>query len=147
AKTEIIFDMNALAIANGSVISAAMFGALAGAGVLSFSRESYLDVIRAGEKGAQASIRAFDAAFDRVQSKSPEPTAPPQSEAAKTPSSPPDLDPGLAGQAARLKQELPAAARAIGRAGLKKVVDFQDVAYGGEYLDILGTLHAADRNA
>ena len=32
AKTEIIFDLNALAIAHGSVISAAMFGALAAAG-------------------------------------------------------------------------------------------------------------------
>ena len=35
----------------------------------------------------------------------------------------------------------------MARAGLKKVVDFQDVAYGGEYLDILKTLHAADRSA
>jgi indolepyruvate ferredoxin oxidoreductase beta subunit len=32
------------------------------------------------------------------------------------------------------------------RAGLKKVVDFQDVAYGTEYLDILGKLSTADRN-
>ncbi|WP_050421763.1 indolepyruvate oxidoreductase subunit beta family protein [Bradyrhizobium tropiciagri] len=147
AKTEIIFDMNALAIANGSVISAAMFGALAGAGVLSFSRDSYLDVIRAGEKGAQASVRAFEAAFDRVQSKSPEVAAPAQSETAKTPSAPAVLDPRLAGLAARLTHELPEVAHAIGRAGLKKVVDFQDVAYGGEYLDILGRLHAADQNS
>ena len=35
----------------------------------------------------------------------------------------------------------------MARAGLKKVVDFQDVAYGAEYLDILKTLHTADRNA
>lgn len=147
AKTEIIFDMNALAIANGSVISAAMFGALAGAGVLSFSRESYLDVIRAGDKGAQASVRAFEAAFDRVQSKSPDPAPPAQLEPADTTPSPAALDPRLAGLATRLAQELPAAVQAIGRAGLKKVVDFQDVAYGGEYLDILGKLHAADRSA
>ncbi|SEE52686.1 indolepyruvate oxidoreductase subunit beta family protein [Bradyrhizobium erythrophlei] len=147
AKTEIIFDMNALAIANGSVISAAMFGALAGAGVLSFSRESYLDVIRAGDKGAQASVRAFEAAFDRVQSKSPDPAPPAQSEAADSAPFPATLDPRLAGLAARLAQELPAAVQAMGRAGLKKVVDFQDVAYGDEYLDILGKLHAADRSS
>ncbi|UGY02161.1 indolepyruvate oxidoreductase subunit beta family protein [Bradyrhizobium quebecense] len=146
AKTEIIFDMNALAIANGSVISAAMFGALAGAGVLSFSRESYLDVIRAGDKGAQASVRAFEAAFDRVQSKSPDPAPPAQSEVTDAPPSPAALDPRLAGLAARLTQQLPEAVQAMGRAGLKKVVDFQDVAYGGEYLDILGKLHAADRS-
>src|SRR6185437_12242814 len=32
AKSEVIFDMNAMALENGSVISAAMFGALAGSG-------------------------------------------------------------------------------------------------------------------
>ncbi|MES1149230.1 MAG: DUF6537 domain-containing protein, partial [Bradyrhizobium guangdongense] len=41
----------------------------------------------------------------------------------------------------------PEPATAMARAGLKKVVDFQDVAYGGEYLDILGRLSAADRGA
>jgi indolepyruvate ferredoxin oxidoreductase beta subunit len=151
AKNEIIFDMNALAIANGSVISAAMFGALAGAGVLPFSRESYLDVVRAGEKGANASLRTFEAAFDRVQSKSSEPTTPlpPKAtdKAADHAPSSTAVDPRFAGLLARLTQELPEAVQTIGRAGLKKVVDFQDVAYGAEYLDILGKLHAADRSS
>ncbi|MCP3468957.1 indolepyruvate oxidoreductase subunit beta family protein [Bradyrhizobium sp. CCGUVB1N3] len=147
AKTEIIFDMNALATANGSVISAAMFGALAGAGVLPFSRESYLDVIRAGGKGAAASVRAFEAALDRVQSKSPEPATPPPPKAADNAPSPTAVDPRLAGLIARLTKELPEAVQAMSRAGLKKVVDFQDAAYGGEYLDILGKLHATDRSS
>jgi indolepyruvate ferredoxin oxidoreductase beta subunit len=146
AKTEIIFDMNALAIEHGSVISAAMFGALAGAGVLPFERESYLDVIRAGDKGAKASLTTFKAAFARVQTKSQGAATPPQSEQANNTPSPAAADSRLAGLVARLKQELPESAMAMGRAGLKKVVDFQDVAYGAEYLDILGTLHAADRS-
>ncbi|MBR0712338.1 indolepyruvate oxidoreductase subunit beta family protein [Bradyrhizobium liaoningense] len=146
AKTEIIFDLNALAIAHGSVISAAMFGALAGAGVLPFSRESYLDVIKAGEKGAKASIGTFEAAFDRVQTRSFDDAAAPASPPSKVAPSPVAPDARLAGLVARLK-ELPEPATAMARAGLKKVVDFQDVAYGGEYLDILGALHAADRNA
>jgi len=41
---------------------------------------------------------------------------------------------------------LPEAALAMASAGLRKVVDFQDVAYGAEYLDILGTLYTADRS-
>src|SRR5262249_57461478 len=41
-------------------------------------------------------------------------------------------------------QELAEPAMAMARAGLKKVVDFQDIDYAAEYLDILGTLHAAD---
>jgi indolepyruvate ferredoxin oxidoreductase beta subunit len=147
AKTEVIFDMNALAIEHGSVISAAMFGALASADVLPFSRESYLDVIRAGEKGAKASIQTFEAALDRVKARSPDVAAPAQSEQASNIPSPATLDPHLAGLIARLKQELPEPAMAMARAGLKKVVDFQDIAYGTEYLDILGTLHVADRSS
>jgi len=147
AKTEIIFDLNALAIEHGSVISAAMFGALAAASVLPFSRESYLDVIRAGEKGAKASIRTFEAAFDRVKTGCADVAAPVPSKQASDSPSPAAPDPQLAGLVARLKQELPGPASAMARAGLKKVVDFQDVAYGGEYLDILRTLHTADRNS
>jgi indolepyruvate ferredoxin oxidoreductase, beta subunit len=147
AKTEIIFDLNALALAHGSVISAAMFGALAGASVLPFSRDSYLDVIRAGEKGAKASIETFEAAFDRVQTRSPDTAIPVLSAKADNVPSSVAPDPHLAELVARLQQELPAPARAMARAGLTKVVDFQDVAYGAEYLDILGNLHAADRNS
>ncbi|TYL74356.1 indolepyruvate oxidoreductase subunit beta family protein [Bradyrhizobium cytisi] len=145
AKTEIIFDLNALAIAHGSVISAAMFGALAAAGVLPFSRDSYLDVIRAGGKGAKASIETFEAAFDQVKTGAADVAAPAQARQAVP--SPATRDPDLAGLVARLNQELPEPVLAMARAGLRKVVDFQDVAYGGEYLDILRTLHAADRNA
>jgi len=138
--------MNALAVENGSVISAAMFGALAGSGVLPFGREGYLDVIRDGGKGAKASLKTFEAAFTRVQAKSPETAAPQQSERGDTVPPPTAPDPRLAALVARLKHELPEAALAMARAGLRKVVDFQDVAYGAEYLDILGTLYTADRS-
>ena len=147
AKTEIIFDLNALAIAHGSVISAAMFGALAAAAVLPFSRDSYLDVIRAGGRGAKASVETFEAAFDRVKTGAPEVAASAPSKQADHVPSPATPDPYLAGLIARLKQELPEPPLAMARAGLKKVVDFQDVAYGAEYLDILKTLHAADRQS
>lgn len=147
AKTEIIFDLDALALAHGSVISAAMFGALAAAGVLPFSRESYLDVIRAGGKGAKASVETFDAAFDRVKTGAAEVAAPAQPAQVSATSSPAPLDPELGKLAARITQELPGPVQTMARAGLKKVVDFQDVAYGDEYLDILGKLSTADRNA
>ena len=146
AKNEIIFDMNALAIENGSVISAAMLGALAGSGVLPFSRESYLDVIQAGDKGAAASVRTFEAALERAQGKSADVPAPAQSNRADKVAPLVAPDPRLAGLFARMKQELPQPAIAISHAGLSKVVDFQDLAYGAEYLDILGSLHAVDRD-
>ncbi|RXG94636.1 indolepyruvate oxidoreductase subunit beta family protein [Bradyrhizobium zhanjiangense] len=147
AKSEIIFDMNALAIAHGSVISAAMFGALAATGVLPFDRDSYLAVIRAGEKGAKASVDTFQAAFDRVRIGAPNVAVAPRPEKNKQSPSPAPFDPRLAKLLERLKHELPQPARDLAHAGLKKVVDFQDIAYGAEYLDILSGLHAADRSA
>src|SRR5581483_3818546 len=147
AKTEIIFDLNALAIAHGSVISAAMFGALAAADVLPFSRDSYLDVIRIGGKGAKASVETFEAAFARVRNGPAEVAGPAQAKpAGKLPSSA-ISDPQLAALVGRLNEELPEPALAMARAGLRKVVDFQDIVYGEEYLDILKTLHAADKSA
>src|SRR6266436_304003 len=155
AKKEIIFDMDALAVKNGSIISAAMFGALAGADVLPFGLDSYLDVIRAGGKGADASVRTFEAALQRAQDQrtqdqraqdNSEPVAPPApSDRKARPSLPAASDGGLAPLLARLQDELPQAAVTMGYAGLRKVVDFQDVAYGAEYLDILRSLHDIDR--
>src|SRR5689334_21415483 len=69
AKRTIAFDMEALALENGSVISAALFGALAATGVLPFDRTAFAATIRAGGRGAEASLRAFDAAYARAREK------------------------------------------------------------------------------
>ena len=63
--------METLAVTrNGSVISASMFGALAGSGALPFSREAFEATIRAGGKGIEPSIKAFGAAFERARKQS-----------------------------------------------------------------------------
>ena len=67
AKKVIAFDMNLLAESSGSVISAVLFGALAAAEVLPFPRSAFEGAIRAGDKGVAASLKAFSAAYDRVQ--------------------------------------------------------------------------------
>src|SRR5437588_7141434 len=64
AKTMHAFDMAALAEATGSVISAVLFGAIAGAGVLPFPRQAFEGAIRRGGKGIQASLAAFTAGFE-----------------------------------------------------------------------------------
>lgn len=146
AKQKIIFDMDELAVRNGSVISASMFGSLAASGALPFEREAYHDVIRKGGKGVEASIRAFDAAYDRTL-KGPDPVDESSDDVAVA-----TVPSRLASRKAdrllqRLRNELPEAAQPMAFAGLKKVVAFQDVAYGDEYLDLLANLHAADRQA
>lgn len=61
-----VFDMAETARQAGTVVSAVMLGAIAGSGLLPFARSHYEAVIRASGKGAEASLRGFAAAFDRV---------------------------------------------------------------------------------
>ena len=57
-------DFDALAINTGSVISATLFGALAGSGALPFPREAYETAIRSGGRGVEASLAAFAAGYE-----------------------------------------------------------------------------------
>ncbi|MEG2032182.1 MAG: hypothetical protein RR376_16175, partial [Janthinobacterium sp.] len=60
-------DFAVLAERNGSVISAALFGALAGTGALPFSREQFEAAIRRAGVGVDSSLKAFGAGFDLAQ--------------------------------------------------------------------------------
>ncbi len=77
AKAFYAFDMAALAEATGSVISAVLFGALAGAKALPFERAAYEAAIRRGGVGIQASLAAFTAGFEAVASGTPAPAKAP----------------------------------------------------------------------
>lgn len=143
ARRFIAADFDALAIRNGSVISASLFGALAGAAVLPFPREAFEAAIKAGGKGADASLHAFAAAYEVAENPMPE-AAP--ATAAKS-------EPKVQGPA-RLVAEwdrltarvaaLPVPVAELALPGLRKVVDFQDLRYGAEYLDRLGTVISRD---
>lgn len=140
AKKEIVFDMDALAAREGSVISAAMFGALAASGALPFSTGAFRAIVEASDAGAAASPRAFEAAFAEAQApRAPTPKPAPQQTRAAI-SVPPSLQ-------RRIAQEIPTFAQDMTHAGLGKLVDFQDTAYGEEYLDLLARIVAADRAA
>lgn len=142
ARKWIVFDMDALAARNGSVISASMFGALAGSGALPFEKLAYHAVIQADGKGVAASIKTFDAAFDRaVAGDDAEAAAGPLVVEAPTA---PD-DPRVSRLLLQLHETLPEAGWPIARAGLAKVVDYQDERYGWEYLESLAAIAATDR--
>lgn len=135
-------DMERLAVAKGSVISASLFGALAGSGALPFPREAFEAAIRNSGKGVEASLAAFAAGFEAVRGA----TQPPQAEAQKR-------EPEITGPASALADwaalmdrvsALPDPARDMARAGLQKVVAFQDCAYGAAYLDHLQRVAAMD---
>ncbi|WP_281931552.1 indolepyruvate oxidoreductase subunit beta family protein [Roseibium album] len=141
----ILADMDTAAVKVGSVISASLFGALAGSGALPFERAAFEDAIRAGGKGVEASLRAFAAGYDLAQNGAREqPAEPVVSKQELVAPRGPD-----AGQAAWASLEariaaFPEPVRKMATAGLTKVVDFQDCTYGAEYLDRLAPLIEAD---
>jgi indolepyruvate ferredoxin oxidoreductase beta subunit len=67
AGQAVLFDMEAITVRCGTVVSAVMFGALAGTGVLPWSRTICESVIRESDKGVQASLEGFSAAFDEAR--------------------------------------------------------------------------------
>src|SRR5579872_423137 len=73
AKRLVAFDMEALAKQAGSMISAALLGALAATGDLPFPRAAFEQAVRAGAAG-EASLKAFAAAFDQAKIRPVEPT-------------------------------------------------------------------------
>lgn len=146
ASREIILaDFDQLALGQGSVISASLFGALAGSSSLPFPREAFEDAIRASGKGVVPSLAAFSVGFDTAQS-GDAPTAsqaPTSTTHPAAPAGPRKLVEAWQALEERL-QDLPLVAQPMASAGLRKVVGFQDVAYGREYLDHLSRVQAAD---
>jgi indolepyruvate ferredoxin oxidoreductase beta subunit len=130
ARQVIARDFNALAVAEGSVISASLFGALAASGALPFPREAFEDAIRSSGRGAEASLRAFAAGFDAAAAPTSAPVAPP-SRAIRV-EGPARLVNGWE-VLARRAEALPGAGE-MALLGLRKVVEFQDLAYGADYL-------------
>ena len=140
----IAFDMDSAARDAGTVISAPLFGALAGAAALPFSRKSFEDVISAGGKGVAASLKGFDAGFARAETNElPSASIKAQPRATQLPDS--LGSPGLDLLLARLRS-LPEEVHATTLAGLRRTIDFQDVAYGEDYLARLETLFRLDAN-
>ena len=148
AQRSVLFDMDRVAIDNGSVISASLFGALAGSGALPFQREAFAAAIRASGKGVDASLRAFNAAADLAENAAlPLTDTKPIATSTEVYGSPEALSDW---QVLLTRVDaLPLPVRDMARAGLGKVVDFQSVTYGAAYLDRLdgvAKLDCSDRN-
>ena len=144
AKRTIAFDMEALATKSGSVISSALFGALAAADVLPFDKSAFETTVQSGGRGAETSLKAFNAAYDRAR-------ANPRDAVAAAPRKRVDALPESAGHPAldtlvnRIRSEFPPTTHGMLFAGTKRLVDFQDPAYAAEYLNRLAVVLVADR--
>ncbi|HEV3042614.1 MAG TPA: indolepyruvate oxidoreductase subunit beta family protein [Roseiarcus sp.] len=145
ARRTIAFDMETLAAKHGSVISAALFGALAGAGALPFPREAFEKVIAAGGRGIEPSLKAFAAGFERA-SGAPQPEILRRSPAKRHDPLPaaPSAHAPLNTLIDRIAKEFPEGLHPLLFAGVKRLVDFQDPAYAGDYLDRVAVFNALE---
>ena len=143
AKRFMCFDLQAIADQAGSVISAALFGSLAGSGALPFGREAFEETIRRSGIGVEASLRAFSLGFKAAEEapKTPQAilrqkTLPELPEKAKSP-----VVQGLLG---RLRKDFPLETQPILWAGVCRLLDYQDSAYAEDYLQEMSSLKELD---
>jgi len=135
AKRLVLADLQALAAANSSVISATLLGALAGSGALPFARADYEAAIARAGVGVKTSLAAFGAGFAVAGG------APAIPDAMPAPVSPERTPPLPA--AARIAR-LPEAARAFAQLGVERLTDWQDGAHAARYLDRVEAVAAAE---
>jgi indolepyruvate ferredoxin oxidoreductase beta subunit len=121
----VALDLEHLARASGTMISATLFGALSGAGVLPFDRGACEAVLGSG-RGAAATRAGFSAAYAAVVAPAEKVDVGPGAVSA------PVLDPRTAA--------LPMALRAVASLGVARLVEYQDESYAKLYLTRLATL-------
>ncbi|HEY4371724.1 MAG TPA: indolepyruvate oxidoreductase subunit beta family protein [Burkholderiales bacterium] len=133
AGRAVLFDMDAITRAHGTVISATLFGAMAGANAWPLTRDACEAAIRAGGKGTQASLAAFADAYARALGRGAQ-------AAATLPGQPS----GAAHITAEWLAALPVAAREFALEGERRCAEFQDAAYAKLYRERLAGVAAFD---
>ncbi|TWO72428.1 indolepyruvate oxidoreductase subunit beta family protein [Caenimonas sedimenti] len=141
-----VFDMAAVARESGTVVSAVMLGAVAGSGLFPFQRKDYEAVVKAGGKGAEASLRGFARAFEIVgQGKQ-------QAEFVAQVLADPALTPGtLAPQASPPQHRhvgvFPQPVEEVFHLGYARMLEYQGTAYAELYVRRLRQVLEAERAA
>ena len=110
-----------------SVISAALFGALAGTGALPFERIHFEEAIQRSGVGVDSSLAAFATAFGTATQTF---VAATDRRSASQPAAGAPLRP----LASQIENSFPPASHQILLAGIQRLADYQDVAYASEYL-------------
>ena len=132
AKRAIPFDMQGLCNRAGPLISAVLFGALAGAGVLPLPRAACEEAIRKGGRGAEASLKGFEAGYLHASGDAGQAAAQELKRRRTVPSE-------------RVRQTFPGETHPILEEGVARMVDFQDRDYANLYLDRLDPIARLDR--
>jgi len=154
AQRAVLLDMATLTQTHRTVVSAIMFGAMAGAGVLPWSRAVCEDIIRASGKGVAASLAGFAAAFEQALGVSRSTQAVSQStEGVSQHSLHHDAQQAMAELSlspmwAQHIAQLPSCVHSLAAHGVARCLDYQDQAYAQAYVQHLTTLaNAVDTSA
>ena len=139
AKRFVHFDMAQAAEDAGSVISAVLFGALAGTGVLPFSRAQFEATIERGGVGVKPSLEAFGAAYRRANESDTSDDVPAMVQPSAAPIAA-ALDARLRAVLVRVDNGFPASARGVLIEGVRRLTDYQDPCYAELYLDRLASI-------
>src|SRR5215472_7839267 len=140
ARELVAFDMAALADATGSVLSAVLFGALAGSGALPFPRTAFEAAIRRGQVGVNSSLAAFAASFEAAhEGQAPIPAGA-------------SLEDGARGASRAVRDLVDAAARdfsgearAVVIIAIARLDDYQDTGYARHFLARLARFQDIER--
>jgi indolepyruvate ferredoxin oxidoreductase beta subunit len=135
-----VFDMNAIAKESGTVVSAVLLGAIAGSGLFPFRREDYEAVVKAGGRGADASLRGFAKAFDIVAKGRQQQDYLAQVMAPTPKQQAPQLE-------ASLLALFPQEARELFSLGYARLLDYQGKDYADLYVKRLQSVLAAEKQA
>jgi indolepyruvate ferredoxin oxidoreductase, beta subunit len=140
ARRLVAFDMEALAEATSSMVSAVLFGALAGSGALPFPRAAFEAAIRRGQVGVNSSLAAFGAGFEAARAGDAASATPAALGHAER-----DESPALRELLREAERGFSGDARAVVVAGLERLVDYQDADYAKTYLERLDRLQRIER--
>jgi indolepyruvate ferredoxin oxidoreductase beta subunit len=137
AQRHVLFDMEALAKQSGAMINAVMLGAIAGCGRVPIPAEAFERAIRADGKAVDANLRGFRAGLEAVR-KAPRGDDKVAADDRRDASALAALEDTIV---------MPAAARDVVVAGVRRLAAYQDLAYARLYLDRLAPIRAADARA
>lgn len=151
ARQLIAFDMDAVARSHGSIISAALFGALCGSGATPLSETACEAAIRAGGISVAPSLAAFSEARRRAEQQA-EATDGLTRACAKHPAHTESSARTVSAEAVRsshalrqrIDERLPASVRAFTHEGLARAAEYQDRDYAARYLDRVERMYRLD---
>jgi len=135
AREAVLIDMEQLARASGSIVSAVMLGAIAGSQRLPVTAERLENAIRADGKAVEANLRGFRAGYDAARARA-KPGKP--AEIKKRAPTTPEL------VEHEVTYSLPALAQPTAIEGVRRLIAYQGVAYAQLYLNRLRALVDAD---